>query len=71
MMDMFGIETPLGMFELLDISKDASSSEDPYNWRAPHWLPNPMPSGYDIAGKPWLRPEQASMSFVGASLASR
>lgn len=57
------ITSPLGSFELIETQK---SKEDPYSWEPPHWVANPLPEDYDIVTPPWLRPEQAAMSFVGA-----
>jgi hypothetical protein len=58
----------LGSFELLDTVEPAKSTTDPYEWTPPHWIPNPVPAEYDIKQPPWIRPEQAALSFVGELL---
>jgi hypothetical protein len=68
---MFHIDdvvSSLGTFEMVEhdvVSTRSSSSA--YDWKPPHWVPNPVPENYDISTPPWLRPEQHPMSFVGES----
>lgn len=60
------VNSSLGNFELME--HDAKGDKpNPYDWKAPHWIPNPVPAEYDIVRPPWLRPEQLPMSFVGQS----
>ncbi|RSH93547.1 hypothetical protein EHS25_007905 [Saitozyma podzolica] len=69
---MFHIDdvvSSLGAFEMVE--HDAAptrSSSSAYDWKPPHWVPNPVPENYDISTPPWLRPEQHPMSFVGINV---
>jgi hypothetical protein len=71
MENMFRIDdvvSSVGSFEMVEHHQASAALTSPYDWRAPHWVPNPVPRGYDIVSPPWVRPEQAPMSFVGEYL---
>ncbi len=65
---MNDISSTLGAFELLDQEAETKANRTALDWSAPHWIPNPVPSDWDIFAAPWLRPEQVAMSFVGELL---
>ena len=60
----------LGAFEVVD---DPKPSADPMTWTPEHWYPYPQPVEFEFPEKPWIRPAQLAMSFVGewSSLNSR
>ncbi|WVW82475.1 hypothetical protein I302_104486 [Kwoniella bestiolae CBS 10118] len=66
-MSTANITSALGYFELID--QDASQkSSSPYDWEPEHWVQYPVPESYDILARPWIRPEQLPMSFVGVNI---
>ncbi len=51
-------------FELVDAPEDGQST---YSWKPTFWRPYPVGKDYNEELKPWQRPEQARISFVGKS----
>ncbi|KAL7422984.1 hypothetical protein Q5752_002282 [Cryptotrichosporon argae] len=66
---MKDVTSRLGSFELVDATETAAAAaQSPYDWRPPHWVPNPVPADYNISSPPWLRPEQAPIALVGVNV---
>lgn len=60
----------VGAFQLVDRrdDEDESSSRSkvsPYDWKPEYWHAYPVEGDYQTAPKPWERPEQVTISFVG------
>ena len=69
---MSDITSSLGSFSLIehhDHSRNETGiSDSPYDWKPRYWTPLPLPADYDFNPKPWTRPAQLPMSFVGVDL---
>ena len=69
---MRDIPSSLGSFSLIDHDNqslhESSLSDSPFDWKPRYWTPLPLPPDYDFNPKPWTRPTQLPMSFVGVDL---
>ena len=61
---MNNLRTALGDFEILDEHLPHGDA-NPYDWTPPHWQAYPFADDHVLNERPWIRPPQLPMSFVG------